>query len=141
MPYGNFEYPFNLPRLAATCGATYVARWTCLHIRRLTKSFSEALHRKGFRFIEVITPCATLYSRLNRLGTGLDLMRFYHDHAEIRHGADLRDLEIAFQDRIVCGKFLDEERPTFSEMKDAHYGKVLGDRYRPMPPEGGWIHA
>jgi 2-oxoglutarate ferredoxin oxidoreductase subunit beta len=140
MPFGNFEYPFNIPHLAATCGATYVARWTSLHIRRLTKSFSEALHRKGFRLIEVVTPCATLYSRLNRLGSGLDLMRFYHDNAEIRHGADTRDLEIGFQDRIVCGKFIDEERPTFLEMKDQHYTEVLGDRYMPMAGEGGWLH-
>ena len=125
---------------AATCGASYVARWTSLHIRRLTKSFSEAIHRKGFRLIEVITPCATLYSRLNRLGSGLDLMRFYHDNAEIRHGVDTRELDIGFQERIVCGKFIDEERPTFLEMKDAHYKEVLGDRYMPMGPEGGWLH-
>jgi 2-oxoglutarate ferredoxin oxidoreductase subunit beta len=140
MPFGNFENPFNLPYLAECCGATYVARWTSLHIRRLTKSFSEAIHRKGFRFIEIVTPCSTLYSRLNRLGSGLDLMRFYHDNAEIRHGADTRELDIGFQERIICGKFIDEERPTFLEMKDAHYEKVLGDKYVPMGPEGGWIH-
>jgi 2-oxoglutarate ferredoxin oxidoreductase subunit beta len=140
MPFGNFEYPFNIPHLAATCGATYVARWTSLHIRRLTKAFSEALHRKGFRVIEVITPCATLYSRLNRLSSELDLMRFYHDNAEIRHGADTRDLDIKFQERITCGKFIDEERPTFLEMKDSHYLERLGDRYVPMAPEGGWLH-
>jgi 2-oxoglutarate/2-oxoacid ferredoxin oxidoreductase subunit beta len=140
MPFGNYEQPFNLPHLLASCGAPYVARWTCLHIRRLTKSFGEALQRKGFRFIEVIAPCSTLYARLNKLGTGLNLMRFYHDNAEIRHGADTRDLGIDFQGHIVCGKFVDRERPTFIEAMHAHYTKTLGDRYRPMPPEGGWIH-
>ncbi len=140
MPFGNYEQPFNLPHLLASCGAPYVARWTCLHIRRLTKSFAEALGRKGFRFIEVIAPCSTLYARLNKLGTGLNLMRFYHDNAEIRHGADTRELGIDFQGHIVCGKFVDVERPTFGEAMHAHYTKTLGDRYRPMPPEGGWIH-
>jgi 2-oxoglutarate ferredoxin oxidoreductase subunit beta len=139
MPYGNFERPFNLPHLVASCGANYVARWTCLHIRRLTTAFEEALQRKGFRFIEVIAPCPTLYSRLNRLGTGLDLIRFYHDNAEIRHGADTREVDIGFQDRIVCGRFVDEEQPTFSEMMNAHYSETLGDRYVPMGPEGGWL--
>src|SRR5512146_1922679 len=43
MPFGNFERPFNLPHLAATCGASYVARWTSLHVWRLIKSFKEAL--------------------------------------------------------------------------------------------------
>jgi len=139
MPYGNFERPFNLPHLVASCGAGYVARWTCLHIRRLTDTFEEALQRKGFRFIEVIAPCSTLYSRLNKLGTGLDLLRFYHDNAEIRHGADTRELDIGFQERIICGRFVDEERPTFSEMMHAHYKQTLGERYMPMEPKGGWI--
>ena len=67
MPFGNFEPPFNLPHLAASSGASYVARWTCLHIRRLTWAIEEAIERKGFRFIEVIAPCSTLYARLNKL--------------------------------------------------------------------------
>jgi 2-oxoglutarate ferredoxin oxidoreductase subunit beta len=140
MPYGNFEPPFNLPHLAASCGAAYVARWTCLHVRRLTRAFCDGVRRKGFRFIEVIAPCSTLYARLNKLGTGFDLMKYYYDSAEIRHGVDPREVGIDFQGPIVCGKFVDEERPTFSERMDAHYRKTLGARYAPMPPEGGWIH-
>jgi 2-oxoglutarate/2-oxoacid ferredoxin oxidoreductase subunit beta len=31
-PYGNFEQPFNLPYLAESCGAVYVARWTTYHV-------------------------------------------------------------------------------------------------------------
>ncbi|NIM20584.1 MAG: 2-oxoacid:ferredoxin oxidoreductase subunit beta [Candidatus Latescibacteria bacterium] len=139
MPYGNFEPPFNLPHLVASCGATYVARWTSLHIRRLTKSFNEAIHRKGFRFIEVIAPCSTLYARLNKLGTGFHLMQFYHDHAEIHHGIDTREVGIGYQDTIICGKFIDEEKPTFLELMNNHYRKVLGDKFVPMPLEGGMI--
>jgi 2-oxoglutarate ferredoxin oxidoreductase subunit beta len=139
MPYGNFERPFNLPHLMACCGASYVARWTSLHIRRLTWSMKEAIVHKGFRFIEVIAPCSTLYARLNKLGTGFDLMKFYHDNAEIRHGVDTREVDIAFQDNIICGKFVKEDRRTFSEMMHAHYRRILGDKYVPMPPEGGLI--
>jgi 2-oxoglutarate ferredoxin oxidoreductase subunit beta len=114
-PRGNTELPFNVPHLVASCGATYVARWTVLHIRRLKKAMTEALTRKGFSFIEVIAPCSTLYSRKNRLGTGFDLMKFYHDNAEIRHGADTKDVGIGFQEKIICGKFIDTDRPTFLE--------------------------
>jgi 2-oxoglutarate ferredoxin oxidoreductase subunit beta len=141
MPYGNFEPPFNIPHLVASCGASYVARWTCLHVRQLTKSMKEAIQRKGFRFIEVIAPCSTLYARLNKLGTGFELMQFYHDNAEVQHGADTKDVAIHFQDRIVCGKFVDEEKPTFQELMNNHYKKVLGDRYAPMPPEGGMLRG
>ena len=139
MPYGNFERPFNLAHLAASCGASYVARWTCLHVRQLTWAFKDALQRKGFRFIEVIAPCSTLYARLNKLGTGFNLMQFYHDNAEVRHGTDTSEVDIGFQDEIVCGKFVDEARPTFTEMMDEHNRKILGDKYVPMPPSGGFI--
>ncbi len=141
MPFGNFERPFNLPHLAASCGASYVARWTCLHIRRLTRAFGEGLQRRGFRFIEVVAPCSTLYARLNRLGSGLDLLRHYHDNAEVRNGADTRDVGMGFQDRIVCGRFVDTDQPSYLDMMAEHYGTTLGERYLPMPPEGGWIHA
>jgi 2-oxoglutarate ferredoxin oxidoreductase subunit beta len=100
----------------------------------------EAIQRKGFRLIEVIAPCSTLYARLNKLGTGLSLMKYYHDNSEIRHGADTREVAIDFQGKIACGKFVDEERPTFLDMMREHYTKVLGDKYIPMKPEGGWIH-
>ena len=139
MPFGNFELPFNLPHLAISCGATYVARWTALHVRRLTRSFEEALQRKGFRFIEVISPCSTLYARLNKLGTGFELMRFYHDDVEIDGNADPATVGIGFQTRIVCGRFLDRQRPTFSQTMHEHYRQKLGDAYVPMPEQGGWL--
>jgi 2-oxoglutarate ferredoxin oxidoreductase subunit beta len=141
MPYGNFERPFSLPHLAASSGASYVSRWTCLHVRRLTRAFEEGIKRKGFRFIEVIAPCSTLYARLNKLGTGYDLLKYYYDNSEIRNGADTRDLAIDFQGKMICGKFIDEDRPTWLEMKDEHYKEAFGDKYVAMPPEGGWLNG
>jgi len=130
-PYGNFEHPFSVPYLADACGASYVARWTCLHIRRVTKSMQEALDKKGFSLIEVITPCVTLYARRNRLGDGLNLLKYYYDNSIIQHGADTRTLDISYQGKMICGKFVDRERPTFIEAMNAHMKKVLGDKYVP----------
>jgi 2-oxoglutarate ferredoxin oxidoreductase subunit beta len=129
-PYGNFEFPFSLPRLAEAAGATYVARWTALHLRRVTKSIQEALGKKGFSFIEVITPCVTLYARRNRLGDGLNLLKYYHDNSEIKHGADTRTLDIEYQGKLTVGKFVDIEKPTFLDAMNEHLGKVLGDDYQ-----------
>ena len=81
--------------------------------------------------IEVICPCSTLYARRNRLGTGLDLMRFYHDHAIIKHGADTRELDILYQKEIIVGKFIDRDRPTFLESRDNYLRKKLGDDFIP----------
>lgn len=114
-PFGCVEAPFNIPYIADSAGAVYVARWTALHIRRLTKSMTEALNKKGFSVIEVISPCAMYYSRINKLGDGLDMMRFYHDNSEIRHGEDTSNLDLAFQTKIIMGKFVDRERPTYTD--------------------------
>jgi 2-oxoglutarate ferredoxin oxidoreductase subunit beta len=129
-PYGNFEYPFSLPYLADAAGATYVARWTALHLRRVSKSIQEALTRKGFSLIEVITPCVTLYARRNRLGDGLNLLKYYYEKSEIQHGADTRTLDIDYQGKLIVGKFIEKEKPTFLDAMNEHLGNVLGDDYQ-----------
>lgn len=129
-PHGNYDGPFNLPFLAEACGATYVARWTVLQYRRLAESMTKALQKKGFTFIEVIAPCATLYGRKNKLGDGRDILKFYHDYSEIQHGADTRDVDIDFQQKIICGEFVDKEKPTFLERMDEQFGNRFGDQYQ-----------
>ena len=129
-PYGNFETPFNLPHLAESSGASYVARWTVLHVRRLVKSIHEALNKKGFSFVEIITPCSNYFGNRNRLGNGLDLMKFYHDNAVIRHGENTRNVDIEFKGRIVVGKFVDREKPTFLDGYNARLKQVMGDGFR-----------
>ena len=115
-PFGCVETPFNIPYIADSSGAVYVARWTALHIRRLTNSMAEALNKRGFKCIEVIAPCAMYYSRINKLGDGLDMMRFYHDNSEVRNGEDTHNLDLAFQTKITVGKFVDRERPTYTDL-------------------------
>lgn len=129
-PYGNYEYSFSLPYLAEAAGATYVARWTALHLRRVTKSIQEALNRKGFSFIEVITPCVTLYARRNRLGDGLNLLKYYYDKSEIIHGADTRTVDIDFQGKLIVGKFVEKDKPDYLTAMNKHFTNVLGDDYQ-----------
>ena len=133
-PFGTYEVPFNLPFLADSSGATYIARWTAYHVRQLAKSMSEALTKKGFTFVEIITPCPVIYLRRNRLGDGLKEMNYYKDNSEICHEADTRDVALGFRGKIKIGKFIDRERPTYSEAMTAHLRKVLGDKY--VPYEG-----
>jgi 2-oxoglutarate ferredoxin oxidoreductase subunit beta len=125
-PYGNFEYPFNIPYLAMAAGASYVARWTSLHMRRLKNSMAEALPKRGFRVIEIISPCPTAYARKNRLGTGLDLLKYYHDNSIIKHGADPREADISMSGKLICGKFVDKERPTFRDFLTENVHAKLG---------------
>jgi len=127
-PYGNFEFPFNLPHVAIASGAVYVARWTTLHARRLKEAMKEALEKKGFTFIEVISPCPTAYGRRNKLGTGLEEMKYYKERSVIKHNADPAEAELSLGGDIIVGKFKDEERPTFLDMHNECISKVFSGK-------------
>lgn len=116
-PAGNRDHPFNLSYLAAASGATYVARWTTLHVRRLERSIGEALRKPGFTFVEIISPCPTLYGRLNKQRTGLEQMQYYKDKSIIRHGADPRQADISLGGQIVLGKFVDLDKPSYLQLQ------------------------
>jgi 2-oxoglutarate/2-oxoacid ferredoxin oxidoreductase subunit beta len=128
-PYGSSELPFNLPYLAQSCGAVYVARWTAYHVRQITHAMTELLRKKGFAFLEVLSPCPTLYQRRNRLGDGLEALQYYKEVSVIKHGADTREVGIAYQGPIVVGKFVDIERPTFLEAMNEQLARTLDARY------------
>ncbi len=96
-PYGTFEPAFNLPHLVEAAGAVYVARWTTFHVRQLARSISEAFQKKGFSFIEVISPCPTLYQRRNKMGDGLDTMKLYKEKSKVKNGAPTSEVGLNAQ--------------------------------------------
>ncbi|MCL5288532.1 MAG: 2-oxoacid:ferredoxin oxidoreductase subunit beta [Acidobacteria bacterium] len=128
-PYGCYEQPFNLPNLAESAGAVYVARWTTYHVRQLTHSIGEALRKKGFSFIEIVSQCPTLYERRNKIGDGLDMMEYFKESSVVKHGAPTREVGIGFQGPIVVGKFVDIERPTFLDLMDKQMTRTLDAHY------------
>jgi len=63
---GNPYRPFDLSRLVAAAGASYVARYSVTQPLALIRSIKKALGHVGFSFIEVLSPCPTQYGRRNR---------------------------------------------------------------------------
>ena len=135
-PYGAYEQTFNLPGVVAAAGASYVARWTAYHVKQLAKTMGEALNKKGFRFIEVIAPCPTLYLRRNRLGEGLEEMKYYQEKSVIKNGANPQEVGIDYREEIIVGKFVDAERPTLEEAMEGRLQKALGPKYVPYKQPG-----
>jgi 2-oxoglutarate ferredoxin oxidoreductase subunit beta len=128
-PYGNYEYPFNLPRLAAASGAVYVARWTVFHVRRLITALQEAILKPGFSFVEVISPCPTGYLRRNRLGDALEMMKYYKAQSKIVHGTIPEDDGQDLRGELILGKFVDRERPTYHQMRHRQLAAVVVEPY------------
>jgi len=114
-PYGNIEHPFNLVHLAAASGATYVARWTTLHVRRLTQSLKRMLQKKGFCFIEVLSPCPEIYGRYNKMSSGLEMMGWFKKASVVDSFSDPSKADIT-PEKIAVGEFVDIEKLSFERM-------------------------
>ena len=124
--------PVQPARARRSSGAVYVARWTTLHVRRLIKACEEALTKRGFSFVEVISPCPTLYTRRNKLGSGLEWMRMFQSKTDVKHGAPPDSVNIEFGGRITLGKFVDIDKPTFDENIDRSMRAALGTEYHKL---------
>ena len=123
-PYGNIEHPFNLVHLAAASGATYVARWTTLHVRMLAISIKKLLQREGFSFIEVVSPCPEIFGRHNKMRTGLEMMEWFRKASVIENFSDPAKAEIT-PEKIVVGEFVDVEKPTYEKLLHNKMAQIL----------------
>jgi 2-oxoglutarate ferredoxin oxidoreductase subunit beta len=98
-------------------------------VRQLARSISEAFKKKGFSFIEVISPCPTLYQRRNKLGDALDTMKYYKEKSKVRNGSPTSEAGLTMTGEIIVGKFVDRDRPDYGTMMRAQYAEALGDEY------------
>jgi 2-oxoglutarate ferredoxin oxidoreductase subunit beta len=114
-PYGNIEHPFNLVHLAAASGATYVARWTTLHVRRLTQSIKRMLQKEGFCFIEVISPCPEIFGRRNKMRTGLEMMDWFKRASVVENFSDPSKAEIS-PEKLIVGEFVNTEKVSYEKL-------------------------
>lgn len=115
-PYGSQDEPFNIPDLMKTCGASYVARWTALDVRRVKEAFSEAIAKNGFSFVEVLGSCPTTFGRRNQLAEGKKILEFFRENTILNHDADTKDVLIHKDSPIIVGKFVDlDDKPSLTD--------------------------
>jgi 2-oxoglutarate ferredoxin oxidoreductase subunit beta len=118
-PYGNTEPPFNLPYLAAATGAVFVARWTALHVRQLKEAILRAMQKRGFTFIEVLSPCPVGFGSPNDIGDAIEEVWLYRERCVVDHNAHLPDVDIDLRRKdapFVMGNFVDIEKAPFDPL-------------------------
>jgi len=101
--------------LATASGATYVARWTSLHVRRLTQSIKRMLQKEGFCFVEMLSPCPEIYGRYNKMRSGLEMMSWFKNASIVENFSDPAQADITPQ-RIVVGEFVDIEKLSYEKL-------------------------
>ena len=110
--FGNREASFNISGLAEAAGASFVARGTVYHIFQLDKLIERAIRKSGFSVVEVITPCPTSYGRRNKIGNGLEMMKWIKDNTITKKAAE-KYSEEELNEKIVTGVFTDKEKPEY----------------------------
>jgi 2-oxoglutarate ferredoxin oxidoreductase subunit beta len=135
-PKGVHDRPFNLPDLARAAGASFVARWTILHVRQLREAILHSFENPGFSFIEALSPCPTNFGRANGLGDGMAEMEVYRQRCRIVH-------ELPSFDELDID-FVDEQRPitvgNFVDIKRRAYQPVGSNAFENVPDAGHGGH-
>jgi len=119
-PYGHIEQQFPIAELAATAGASFVARSTVYHVRELESYVARAVSKDGFSLVEAVSYCHTTLGRINRWGTAADMMRRIKEQSLTkRQSEDLTPEET--EGKIIRGVFAEREIPEYTEQ----YEKVI----------------
>lgn len=127
--YGNPERAFDISSLAEAAGANYVARGTTYHGWELQQNIKEAMTRKGFSVVEVVSPCPTHYGRRNEMGETLELLHWMRDRAlPVDQYRALPEAER--KGYFPIGTLVDRDEPGFNERYDTIRVKAMGKAER-----------
>ena len=112
-PYGNAEPRFDLCKLVAAAGGTFVVRTSTYRPMAAINAIKKGLKHKGFSFIEIISQCPTNYGR-RAIGTDVpaETVQWIRDQSVPLQKADQYSPE-DLESKFVMGTFVDEERPIF----------------------------
>ena len=79
--YGHIEPDFDISALCTTAGAAFVARASVYHVNQLEEILLQALAKRGFSVVEVLSPCPTNFGRQNKKGSQVEMMRDLKERA------------------------------------------------------------
>jgi 2-oxoglutarate ferredoxin oxidoreductase subunit beta len=127
-PYNPDSKPFDMVKLVAAAGATYVARWSTAYPVLLKESIKKALNHKGFSFIEVISQCPEIFGRINGFREPYDLYLKIKKIGQIRRGISPFDAKYDWNEEISLGEFVNREEPTYLEQLEEIKKKAMGEK-------------
>ena len=115
--YGNPEREFDICELAQTAGANFVARTTPYHGWEMKELMKQALTRRGFTMVEVVSPCPTHFGRNNDMKETPAMLRWLGERA--LPAADYRALPESERKRhFPVGILADRDEADFNTRYD-----------------------
>jgi len=118
-PYGHIEHSFSIAELAVTAGAAFVGRGTVYHVQLLDKLIEDAILKRGFSVVEVISNCHIQFGRRNNMGNPVTMLEWMRDHAVTVEKAGKMPAE-SLEDKFTIGILTNVEKPIYTE----EYNKI-----------------
>ncbi len=120
--YGHVEHAFSIAELAATAGASFVARSTVYHASHLEKMLKQAIAKRGFSVMEVISNCHVQHGRRNKLGGAVEMITGFKERSvTVDKAAKMSPEEL--EGKITIGVLADVEKPISTE----EYQRVVAE--------------
>ncbi|MBI5806016.1 2-oxoacid:ferredoxin oxidoreductase subunit beta [candidate division TA06 bacterium] len=124
-PYGCAERDFDACALAVAAGAVFAARGTVYNAVELDKMIEKALTKKGFALVEALSPCPTLYGRLNKEGSAVKMLQTQKANTiNLKAAEKLTPQEL--EGKVVTGVFHDGEAQPYTEVYQQIINKAQG---------------
>ncbi|MFZ5449271.1 MAG: 2-oxoacid:ferredoxin oxidoreductase subunit beta [Thermodesulfobacteriota bacterium] len=112
--YGNIEHAFSISEMAVTAGAAWVGRGTVYHATLLDRLMEQAIRKRGFAVVEVISHCHTQFGLKNKLGGPVEMMRRQKEMAVRVEKAQTMSPE-ELEGKITIGTLVDRDLPIYTE--------------------------
>lgn len=112
--YGHVEHDFSISELAITAGASFVARGTVYHAAHLDRMIEQAIVKRGFAVVEVISNCHVQHGRRNKLGGAIQMINTFRDQAVPVAKAKKMSAE-EMEGKFTIGVLCDVEKPISTE--------------------------
>jgi 2-oxoglutarate/2-oxoacid ferredoxin oxidoreductase subunit beta len=113
-PYGHIEHAFNIAEMAVTAGAALVGRGTVYHATLLDQLMEQAILKRGFAVVEVISHCHTQFGLKNQMGGAVEMMRRQKELAvRVEKAQTMSPAEL--EGKITIGTLVDRDLPIYTE--------------------------
>ncbi|WP_371371090.1 thiamine pyrophosphate-dependent enzyme [Sporomusa aerivorans] len=122
-PYGMIEPSFDTCELAASAGATYVARGDAYNIGNLYNVMKTALQHKGFAVVEALTSCPTQFGRRNKVADPAKMVERIKNMVVTKTAAAKMSAE-ELEEKFIIGEFVNTRKIELTE----RYAKLFDTR-------------
>ncbi len=114
-PYGHLENPFDICELAKVVGSNFVARSTVYNVHLTEKLIGQAIKKKGFSVVEVISQCPVHYGKRTGFKSAVQMLEWQRDNAVLINKSQETEQKELPPGKFPIGVMVDREAKGYIE--------------------------